>query len=203
MLAVMGRARLRRGVFDELTSLTDSVAGKEFLWASRDVILTMTQCTEADRQRVPGKVVGGGVGIVAASDYVIASRDQRRSFERALPSASVLRCRPRSSSTRSIGRIRANGASTPPGDDAQWGERHWTLRVGLASTSAELDQATDAFARHAAASNPDAIARIKRITWTDIEKWLRLLEEARGSGTPALSDYTRRAIAAFAARASR
>jgi methylglutaconyl-CoA hydratase len=86
--------------------------------------------------------------------------------------------------------------------DAQWGERHG-LYARIVSKSAELDEATDIFARALAASNPDAVARIKRITWTDTEKWPRLLEErAAMSGTLVLSDYTRRAIAAFAARAS-
>jgi methylglutaconyl-CoA hydratase len=36
------------------------------------VILAMTRCPKPILTRVHGKVVGGGVGIVAASDYVMA-----------------------------------------------------------------------------------------------------------------------------------
>jgi methylglutaconyl-CoA hydratase len=64
-----------------------------------------------------------------------------------------------------------------------------------------LDETVDQFARTLAASNPDAVARIKRITWPDAEEFPRLLEErATLSGTLVLSDYTRRAIAAFSSR---
>jgi len=62
-----------------------------------------------------------------------------------------------------------------------------------------MDNATTDFARMLAASNPDAVARLKRIMWADVADWPRLLEErAAMSGTLVLSDYTRRAIAAFA-----
>ena len=37
------------------------------------VILAMTRCPKPIVTRVHGKVVGGGVGVVAASDYVIAT----------------------------------------------------------------------------------------------------------------------------------
>ena len=45
------------------------------------------------------------------------------------------------------------------------------------------------------------MARIKAIAWAGTDDWPRLLEERSAmSGTLVLSDYTRNAIAAFAAR---
>ena len=56
-------------------------------------------------------------------------------------------------------------------------------------------------AKSLASSNPEALARIKRVVWAGIDEWPRLLEErAAMSGTLVLSDYTRNAIAAFAKR---
>jgi methylglutaconyl-CoA hydratase len=85
--------------------------------------------------------------------------------------------------------------------DAQWGERHGLYARTLPTVNA-LDTEIDAIARMLAHSNPEALAQIKRITWSGTDHWSRLLEErAAMSGTLVLSEYTRRAIAEFSARA--
>ncbi|MEO6877492.1 MAG: enoyl-CoA hydratase/isomerase family protein, partial [Gemmatimonadaceae bacterium] len=59
--------------FDELTAIRDAASGKEFFMGFARVILAMTRCPKPIVTRVHGKVVGGGVGVVAASDYAIAT----------------------------------------------------------------------------------------------------------------------------------
>jgi len=45
------------------------------------------------------------------------------------------------------------------------------------------------------ASNPEAMARLKKVFWKDTEDWPALLESrAEMSGTLVLSEYTRKAI---------
>src|SRR5438067_2528843 len=61
--------------FDELKSIADERAGKEFFLGFAHVILAMTRCAKPIVARVQGKTVGGGVGIVAAADYAIAARN--------------------------------------------------------------------------------------------------------------------------------
>ena len=61
--------------FDELVAISDEATGKEFFMGFARVILAMTRCPKPIVTRVQGKVVGGGVGIVAASDYVLAVDD--------------------------------------------------------------------------------------------------------------------------------
>ena len=58
--------------FDKLVAIRDAAAGQEFFMGFARVILAMTQSTKPIVTRVQGKVVGGGVGIVAASDYAMA-----------------------------------------------------------------------------------------------------------------------------------
>src|SRR5690349_12146100 len=58
--------------FDELTAIADEAAGKEFFSGFARVILAMLRCPQLVVTAVHGKVAGGGVGIVAASDYAIA-----------------------------------------------------------------------------------------------------------------------------------
>src|SRR6266567_7015176 len=58
--------------FDELAAIADEASGKEFFMGFGRVILAMTRCPKPIVARVHGKVVGGGVGLVAAADYAMA-----------------------------------------------------------------------------------------------------------------------------------
>src|SRR5688500_10946386 len=58
--------------FDELRAIADAATGKEFFLGFARLILAMRACPKLVVARVHGRAVGGGVGIVAASDYAIA-----------------------------------------------------------------------------------------------------------------------------------
>jgi methylglutaconyl-CoA hydratase len=182
--------------FDELTSIQDKAAGKEFFMGFARVILAMTRCAKPIVTRVHGKVVGGGVGVVAASDYAIAlDKASLRLSELAVGIGPFV-----------VGPVIEHkigpGAFVPMALDADWRDAQWGERHGLYAqlvTSIEaLDLHAENFAKKLAASNPEAVARIKRITWAGIDEWPRLLEErAAMSGSLVLSEYTRSAIARF------
>ena len=56
----------------------------------------------------------------------------------------------------------------------------------------------DRLAGELAASNPEAMTQMKRVLWEGTEHWEKLLtERAAISGELVLSDFTRKAIAAF------
>jgi methylglutaconyl-CoA hydratase len=189
--------------FDELTAIRDAAGGQEFFMGFARVILAMTESLKPIVTRVHGKVVGGGVGIVAASDYAMAVEKASLRLSELAIGIGPFVVGPVIEHKTGPG---AFGAMALDADwrDASWGERHG-LYARLFPTVDALDAAIDAFARQLAAANPDAVARIKRVTWSGggIDKWPRLLEErAALSGALVLSDYTRNAIAAFAARSS-
>jgi methylglutaconyl-CoA hydratase len=185
--------------FDELKSIADETAGKEFFMGFARVILAMTRCPKPIITRVQGKVVGGGVGIVAASDYAMAVETASLRLSELAVGIGPFVVGPvieHKIGSGAFGQMALDAGWR----DALWGERHG-LYARLFPTPSELDGAIDDFARTLAASNPDAVARIKRIAWPVADEWPRLLEErAAMSGTLVLSDYTRRAIAGFAAR---
>ena len=53
-------------------------------------------------------------------------------------------------------------------------------------------------AKKLAAANPVAVAKIKQTVWGGTEHWTKLLDErAALSGSLVLSDFTKKAIAAF------
>ncbi|HVX38330.1 MAG TPA: enoyl-CoA hydratase-related protein [Gemmatimonadaceae bacterium] len=182
--------------FDELRGIRDPEAGKEFFMGFARVILAMTTCPKPIVTRVHGKVVGGGVGVVAASDYAIAvDKAALRLSELAVGIGPFV-----------VGPVieykigpGAFGAMAVDADwrDAAWAERHG-LYARVVADVAALDAGVGEMAARLRQANPDAVARIKRITWEGTDTWPRLLEErAAMSGTLVLSDYTKSAIAKF------
>jgi methylglutaconyl-CoA hydratase len=186
--------------FDELSAIQDAAAGKEFFMGFARVILAMTRCPKPIVVRVHGKVVGGGVGIVAAADYAIATEKAALRLSELAIGIGPFVVGP--VIEHKIGR----GAFAPMALDADWRDAAWGARTGLYAKLVEnitaLDGATESFARTLAAANPDAVARLKTITWSGTDAWPALLEErAAMSGALVLSDFTHSAIAAFASGA--
>src|SRR5215217_8014364 len=58
--------------FDELSAITNEAQGQKFFSRIGDIINAMRKCKKLIIGRIHGKCVGGGVGIVAATDYAIA-----------------------------------------------------------------------------------------------------------------------------------
>ena len=161
------------------------------------VILAMRRCPKPIISRVQGKVVGGGVGIVAASDYVLAVPEAPAATERA-------RRRSRAVRRRSGDRADASApaAFSAMALDADWRDAQWCVAHGLYTRMCDnvqaLDQVLGTLAHKLAAFNPEAITQLKSALWHDTDSWDQLLEErAAMSGKLVLSDFTRNAIAAF------
>jgi methylglutaconyl-CoA hydratase len=182
--------------FDELVAIQDKTAGKEFFMGFARVIIAMTRCPKPIVTRVHGKVVGGGVGVVAASDYAIATDKASLRLSELAVGIGPFVVGPVIEHKIGPGAFSAM-AIDADWRDAKWGERHG-LYARIVDNTEALDSGIPAFAKQLAEANPDALARIKRITLEGTEHWPQLLEErAAMSGELVLSDYTRRAIAKF------
>src|SRR5258708_2773039 len=182
--------------FDELKSIAEEKAGKQFFLGFARVILAMTRAPKPLVVRVQGKTVGGGVGIVAAADYAIANRSASIRLSELAVGIGPFVVGP--VIEHKIGRG-AYGAMSLDADwrDAAWAERHG-LYAGVKDSIPELDAAIGTFAAKLAAANPDAVAKIKRTVWAGTENWPDLLDDrAAMSGALVLSEVTRKAIAAF------
>jgi methylglutaconyl-CoA hydratase len=185
--------------FDELTEIATPEAGKEFFSGFSRVILAMIRVPQLILVRVQGKAVGGGVGLVAAADYsfAVATAPARLSeLAMGIGPFVVGPC-----IERKIG-VAAYGAMAVDADwrDAEWCERHG-LYSQLFDSVAGMDAAVEARAQTLAASNPEAMAKLKKVFWTGTEDWDRLLaERAAMSGTLVLSEFTHGAIARFKKR---
>ena len=186
--------------FDELRAIRDAAAGQEFFMGFARLILAMRRCPKFVLARVHGKAVGGGVGVVAASDYAIATTKAAVKLSELAVGIGPFVVGP--VIERKIGHAAFQALAI---DATEWRDAEWAGRVGLYARvvpdDAALDAATDALATRLAASNPEAMAKMKATFFRDTEHWDTLLaERAAMSGTLVLSDFTRKALAAFAAR---
>jgi methylglutaconyl-CoA hydratase len=185
--------------FDELVAINDEQTGKQFFLGFALVTLALIRCPKPVVTRVQGKVVGGGVGFVAASDYVIAARGASLRLSELAVGIGPFVVGP------AIERKIGPGAFGAMALDADWRTAEWALNAGLYAqvhdSIADVDSAFDALVAKLASSNPEATTRIKRALWTGTEDWDTLLDErAAMSGKLVLSEHTRNAIASFKAK---
>lgn len=182
--------------FDELLAVDNMEVGKEFFSGFARLILAMKSSTKLVISRVHGKAVGGGVGLVAASDYAFAT--QKSSVRLSELDIGIGPFVVGPAIERKIGA----GNFSMMSIDTEWKDAEWAEEKGLYSkvfeNSEAMDDALEALAKKLAASNPEAMAALKSIFWEGTEDWSQLLENrAAMSGRLVLSDFTVQAISKF------
>lgn len=182
--------------FDELKQINSPESGKEFFMGFARVMNAMRKCAKPIITRVQGKVVGGGVGIVAASDYVLAVHEAPMRLSELAVGIGPFVVGP------AIERRIGKSAFSAMALDADWRDANWCMHHGLYTRLCDnlpaLDQVLGTLAHRLAAFNPEAISKLRATFWEGTDDWDTLLEErASMSGTLVLSDFTRNAIAAF------
>lgn len=180
--------------FQELKAIADEDTGTKFFMGFATLILAMIRCPRFIVTRVHGKAVGGGVGIVAASDYVLATDAASVRLSELAVGIGPFVVGP--CIERKVG-LAAFSAMAVDADwrDARWAEVHG-LYASVHATTDDLDGAVGRLARRLASSNPVAMSALKRAFWAGTDGWDSLLaERAAASGALVLSDFARRAIA--------
>ncbi len=182
--------------FDELVAINDPETGQEFFSGFARVILAMIRAPKFVLVRVHGRVAGGGVGIAAAGDYTFAVKGASAKLSELAVGIGPFVVGP------AIGRRIGQGPYAAMSVDADWRDADWCERHGLYARVfddiATMDGELNGLAGVLAASNPDAMAAMKKVFWQGTDEWDALLSErARMSGTLVLSQFTRAAIAKF------
>lgn len=179
--------------FDEFKTVTTPEEGKQFFSGFAQVILAMIRCPCFVVTRVQGKTAGGGIGLVAASDYALAVPEAAIKLSELAVGIGPFVVGP--VIERKIGLAAFSALAV----DADWRSAEWAHGVGLYSevldTPPALDYRVDGFAKKLAGYNPEAVRRLKEIFWAGTEEWPELLAaRAEISGTLVLSEFTKRAI---------
>ncbi|HEX2721840.1 MAG TPA: enoyl-CoA hydratase/isomerase family protein [Gemmatimonadaceae bacterium] len=179
--------------FAELQAIEDAEAGKRFFMGFVHLILAMIRAPKFVVTRVQGRTVGGGVGIVSASDYAIAVNGASLKLsELAVGLGPFIVGLP-------IQRKIGMGAFPAMSIDADWRSAKWGKRHGLyAEVHRDLEALDDAVAKRVAmlaASNPVAMAQLKKVFWEGTDHWAAQLEaRATMSGMLVLSEFTSKAV---------
>ncbi|MVO09865.1 enoyl-CoA hydratase/isomerase family protein [Flavobacterium sp. TP390] len=183
--------------FDELLQVSNLEEGNHFFSGFANVINAMRKCPKLIIGRAQGKAVGGGVGLLAACDYVLAHENAAIKLSELAIGIGPFVIEP--AVTKKIGKT-AMAAMTL--EATQWKSAAWANEKGLFSqvfSSMEtLDETVLQFSEQLASYNPDALLEMKKVLWEGTEHWDTLLyERAAISGRLVLSDFTKKALAQF------
>ena|SRR5690554_6314659 len=177
--------------FEELSQVSTPSEGKIFFNRFALLINAMRRCKKVIVGRVQGKTVGGGVGIIAACDYVFAAE------------AAIIRLSELTLGIapwvigpvveRKIGLAALSALSLSP---TEWKNAYWALEKGLFSKVfpkvGELDRELDIFTEKLVKYNPEALQEWRRALWEGTGHWDTLLtDRAELSGRLVLSEQTR------------
>lgn len=180
--------------FDEFRAIATPEEGAQFFSGFGRVVLAMIRAPKFVVTRVQGKTAGGGVGLVAASDYALAVDGAEVKLSELAVGIGPFVVGP------VIERKIGLGAFSALAVDADWRSAGWAERHGLYSEVLETRPGLDArlrdFTKKLAGFNPEAMRRLKETFWAGTEHWSELLAaRAAISGQLVLSEFTKRAIA--------
>lgn len=179
--------------FDEFKAVKNFDEACEFFQGIARVVLAMKRCPKPIVTRVQGKAVGGGVGLVAASDYVIAHNSASIRLSELAIGIGPFLIGP--AVERKVGRGAFQGMAL----DADWRSAEWALKHDLYhqlhSDAPSLDSAVSAMAARFAAYHEDAVRELKRVLWEDTEHWEDLvLKRAEITSRLVLTEFVQKAV---------
>ena len=183
--------------FDELLAIETPEQGLNFFSGFAHLINAMRNCPKFILLRVQGKCVGGGVGVAAAADYVIAVEGADVKLSELAIGIGPFVVGP--AVERKIGVAHFGTLAI---DATRWRNAEWAKEKGLFSElhpdAVAMDESVRRLAGHLAHSNPEAMALLKQHLWRGTEHWEQLLiERAAMSGRLVLSPFSRQAISAL------
>lgn len=176
--------------FDELRAIGDLEHAKAFFMGFAHLIEAMRSCPKFIIGRIQGKAVGGGVGLLAATDYALATESASIRLSELALGIGPFVIEP--AVRRKIG---SSAMSAITINASEWKTATWALQKGLYQSVQPgleaLDQAVDQLALSLSQKSPEAMRELKAVFWADTAHWPELMEErAAISGRLVLSEHT-------------
>lgn len=183
--------------FNELIAISNIAEGTDFFMGFANVINAMRKCKKPIVARVQGKAVGGGVGLIAACDYVFALESSSIKLSELTIGIGPFVIAPaveRKAGVAALGELSLNATN--------WYSAYWAKDKGLFSqvfdSKDELNKYVVDFAQNVAKYNPSAVQEMKKVLWKNTDHWDKLLaERAEISGALVLSEFTKNALKKF------
>ncbi|GAB1308043.1 enoyl-CoA hydratase/isomerase family protein [Urechidicola sp. KH5] len=183
--------------FDELVAIENMQQGQNFFMGFANVINAMRTCKKPIIGRVQGKAVGGGVGLIAACDFVYATQYAAVKLSELAIGIGPFVIEP--ALERKIGRA---AVSTMAFNPTEWYTAEWAETKGLFSKVFESTEIMDEqIYKHIAklsSYNVQALEDLKATLWQGTGNWGALLSDrAAISGKLVLSEATKSALQQF------
>ena len=183
--------------FNELIEIDDLESGKKFFSGFANVINAMRSCKKLIVGRVQGKTVGGGVGLVSACDYAMATDAAAIKLSELSIGIGPFVIAPAVERKMGVGGLAELSLAAH-----EWRNAYWAKEKGLYAKVFEsiedMDKEIELFTEKLASYNPDALTQIKKTLWKDTDHWAHsLYENASVSGELVLSEFTKNALAKF------
>src|SRR5690606_30847968 len=149
--------------------------GQEFFSGFARVILAMVRAPKFVITRVHGRAAGGALGVIAASDYSFAVESAQAKLSELQVCIGPF----------GVGVVLERKLGPAPfmnlAVHADWHDAPWCERHGLYSQVVDNVHALAAivhtFAQRLAGYNPEAMRKMKKIFWRDIDDWeTRMME---------------------------
>lgn len=161
--------------FDELLEIHDIESSKYFFGGFAKVLNAMRTCGKIIIARVQGKVTGGGVGIVCASDYCFATEAASLALTEINLGIGPFVIGPYVE--RKIGKSQFSAMAI----DAQFRSAQWAMDYGiyhhLSQNVIEMDQSISSFIETLSSRSSAALEAIKKIAWQGTEHFENLMPE--------------------------
>lgn len=161
--------------FEELLSLKDFNTAKAFFSGFGRVINAIRKAQKFVIGRVQGKVVGGGLGLVSACDYVVAVKSasvRLSEFSIAIGPFVI---------SYAVERKIGKSAFAQMTIDTEWYDAQWCYQKGLYNkifdTIQEMDNFLKEFLNTLVKRNRKTQYELKRLFWEGTDHWDKLLEE--------------------------
>ena len=183
--------------FDELLLIEDFETGKKFFSGFANLILAMRDCPKFIIGCIEGKVVGGGVGIVAACDYALAMDNASIRLSELSIGIGPFVIEPAIS--RKIG---INAFSELTLNPKEWVSSEWCLAHGFYNktfgTEEQIKMSTKEFSQQLSRYSPEAMSNLKSILWENAQHWDNIMpQRAAMSGKLVLSEFTKETLNNF------
>lgn len=183
--------------FDELIAIEDKKKGLAFFMGFANVINAIRKAPKFVIGRVQGKAVGGGIGLAAAVDYCFATKHAAIKLSELAVGIGPFVVGPAIERKMGLSAMSQMGMNPDEFFDPKWANQKG-LFAKLYDDPKAMDKAIQDMAQKLAASNPEAMAEMKRVFWDGTEHWDELLaERAQISGNLVTSDFTKSFIQQF------
>ena len=160
--------------FTEMKELKDINQATVFFMGFANVINTLRSLSKFVIARIQGKVVGGGVGLVSACDFAIATKSAYIKLSELSIGLGPYVIEPAVS--RKIGSSAFSQLSL---DTENWKNPEWSLSKGLfadvVKNEDELNKMVNETAERISAYSPTAVKSLKKLHWKNTDHWETLL----------------------------